>query len=247
MHTTRTPGSDPGMPVGYVMHTCWIQCVWMTAAWRMWALAAAFYLVAIFHRMSLGVASLDASERFGVSTARSRCCRPCSWACISRCRSRGGAGGPARAAAVAHARAAGDGRRVSCCSRSAPRSGPAIVGPRAGRCGRRLHVPQRPARRGVLAAAPPLCARGRADRGDGRVRPAPEHRAAQRRAVGRGLDADVRRQRRAHRGAGDPRRQPAAGPAGGVAATPRTPRSGRRSATPGARPQTATASGCTSR
>jgi MFS family permease len=34
----------------------------------MWALAAAFYLVAIFHRMSLGVASLDAGERFGVST-----------------------------------------------------------------------------------------------------------------------------------------------------------------------------------
>src|SRR3954468_4756144 len=38
-------------------------------AWRMWPLAAAFYLVAIFHRMSLGVASLDASERFGVSTS----------------------------------------------------------------------------------------------------------------------------------------------------------------------------------
>src|SRR3954453_2320937 len=38
-------------------------------AWRMWALAAAFYLVAIFHRMSLGVASLDASHRFGVSTS----------------------------------------------------------------------------------------------------------------------------------------------------------------------------------
>src|SRR3954469_14133935 len=37
--------------------------------WRMWALAAAFYLVAIFHRMSLGVASLDASARFGVSTS----------------------------------------------------------------------------------------------------------------------------------------------------------------------------------
>jgi MFS family permease len=34
----------------------------------MWGLAAAFYLVAIFHRMSLGVASLDAAERFGVST-----------------------------------------------------------------------------------------------------------------------------------------------------------------------------------
>ena len=28
-----------------------------------------FYLVAIFHRMSLGVASLDASERFGVTTS----------------------------------------------------------------------------------------------------------------------------------------------------------------------------------
>jgi predicted MFS family arabinose efflux permease len=35
----------------------------------MWALAAAFYVVAIFHRMSLGVASLDAAHRFGVSTS----------------------------------------------------------------------------------------------------------------------------------------------------------------------------------
>jgi len=35
----------------------------------MWALAAGFYVVAIFHRMSLGVASLDASRRFGVSTS----------------------------------------------------------------------------------------------------------------------------------------------------------------------------------
>src|SRR6201991_2928103 len=34
----------------------------------MWALAAAFYTVAIFHRMSLGVASLDATSRFHVST-----------------------------------------------------------------------------------------------------------------------------------------------------------------------------------
>ncbi|RKQ92707.1 sugar phosphate permease [Solirubrobacter pauli] len=34
----------------------------------MWGLAAAFYLVAIFHRMSLGVASIDAAERFGVTT-----------------------------------------------------------------------------------------------------------------------------------------------------------------------------------
>src|SRR3954463_13540588 len=37
--------------------------------WRMWPLAAAFYLVAIFHRMSLGVAALDASARFGGSTS----------------------------------------------------------------------------------------------------------------------------------------------------------------------------------
>ncbi len=35
----------------------------------MWALAAAFYVVAIFHRMSLGVASINAGHRFGVSTS----------------------------------------------------------------------------------------------------------------------------------------------------------------------------------
>lgn len=34
------------------------------AAWLAWGLAAGFYLVALFHRMSLGVASLDATERF---------------------------------------------------------------------------------------------------------------------------------------------------------------------------------------
>lgn len=34
------------------------------AAWTAWGLAAAFYVVALFHRMSLGVASLDATERF---------------------------------------------------------------------------------------------------------------------------------------------------------------------------------------
>jgi nitrate/nitrite transporter NarK len=36
-------------------------------AWTVWGLAASFYLVALFHRMSLGVASLDAQERFGLS------------------------------------------------------------------------------------------------------------------------------------------------------------------------------------
>lgn len=35
-------------------------------AWVVWGLAAGFYLVALFHRMSLGVASLDAQERFGL-------------------------------------------------------------------------------------------------------------------------------------------------------------------------------------
>src|SRR3954469_18965365 len=40
-----------------------------TRAWLMWALPAGFYVVAIFHRMSLGVASLDAGRRFGVSTS----------------------------------------------------------------------------------------------------------------------------------------------------------------------------------
>ncbi len=37
-------------------------------AWTVWGLAAGFYLVALFHRMSLGVASLDAQERFDLGT-----------------------------------------------------------------------------------------------------------------------------------------------------------------------------------
>lgn len=35
-------------------------------AWTVWGLAAGFYLVALFHRMSLGVASLDAQQRLGL-------------------------------------------------------------------------------------------------------------------------------------------------------------------------------------
>src|SRR5258706_4860630 len=35
-------------------------------AWLVWGLAASFYFVALFHRMSLGVASLEATHRFGV-------------------------------------------------------------------------------------------------------------------------------------------------------------------------------------
>lgn len=38
-------------------------------AWLMWGLAASCYLVALFHRMSLGVAALDAEHRFHVSPA----------------------------------------------------------------------------------------------------------------------------------------------------------------------------------
>ncbi len=37
------------------------------AAWLAWGLAAAFYVVALFHRMSLGVASLDATARFDLA------------------------------------------------------------------------------------------------------------------------------------------------------------------------------------
>jgi predicted MFS family arabinose efflux permease len=37
------------------------------AAWAAWGLAAAFYVVALFHRMSLGVASLDATARFDLA------------------------------------------------------------------------------------------------------------------------------------------------------------------------------------
>jgi MFS family permease len=39
------------------------------SAWAVWGLAAAFYLVALFHRMGLGVASLEAQERLGLSAA----------------------------------------------------------------------------------------------------------------------------------------------------------------------------------
>lgn len=35
-------------------------------AWMMWGLAALVYFLALFHRMSLGVAALDAQQRFGV-------------------------------------------------------------------------------------------------------------------------------------------------------------------------------------
>jgi MFS family permease len=39
-------------------------------AWLVWGVALAAYLVAIFHRSSLAVAGLDASDRFGISAAQ---------------------------------------------------------------------------------------------------------------------------------------------------------------------------------
>jgi hypothetical protein len=36
-------------------------------AWVMWGLGVFAYTVAVFHRASLGVAGLDAAQRFGIS------------------------------------------------------------------------------------------------------------------------------------------------------------------------------------
>ena len=36
-------------------------------AWVMWGLGVFAYTVAVFHRASLGVAGLDAQQRFGIS------------------------------------------------------------------------------------------------------------------------------------------------------------------------------------
>ena len=42
----------------------------MRRAWTVWLVALATYVVAIFHRSSLAVAGLDATERFGISAAQ---------------------------------------------------------------------------------------------------------------------------------------------------------------------------------
>ncbi|MFM6849031.1 MAG: nitrate/nitrite transporter [Terrabacter sp.] len=39
-------------------------------AWAVWAAAIAVYVLAVFHRTSLGVAGLDAAERFGISSSQ---------------------------------------------------------------------------------------------------------------------------------------------------------------------------------
>ena len=39
-------------------------------AWAVWGAAIAVYVLAVFHRTSLGVAGLDAAERFGISSAQ---------------------------------------------------------------------------------------------------------------------------------------------------------------------------------
>src|SRR4051812_1305007 len=38
-------------------------------AWAVWAAAIAVYVLAVFHRTSLGVAGLEAADRFGISRA----------------------------------------------------------------------------------------------------------------------------------------------------------------------------------
>ncbi len=38
-------------------------------SWLIWLTAAFVYVLAVFHRTSLGVAGLDAAERFGVGSA----------------------------------------------------------------------------------------------------------------------------------------------------------------------------------
>ncbi|MFI5429952.1 hypothetical protein ACHMWU_28265 [Aeromicrobium sp. UC242_57] len=58
-------------------------------AYAVWAVALAVYLLAVFHRSSLGVAGLAATERFDIqasaSLRRSRCCS--CWS-TRRCRFR---------------------------------------------------------------------------------------------------------------------------------------------------------------
>src|SRR6476469_9334538 len=39
-------------------------------AWAVWAAAIAVYVLAVFHRTSLGVAGLDAAQRFGISSSQ---------------------------------------------------------------------------------------------------------------------------------------------------------------------------------
>ena len=58
MHArSSTPGAPPGDATAAPPSR---------GAWLAWGLAAACYLLAMFHRMALGVAALDAEERLQV-------------------------------------------------------------------------------------------------------------------------------------------------------------------------------------
>ena len=180
----------------------------------MWGLAAAFYLVAIFHRMSLGVASIDASaalrrldrdDRAALDGAARRLPRDADPGGLLADRL-----GPRRSLTLGLL-AMGAGELLFAFS---PTIGPAIAGRAlvgAGDACMFLNVLRVAA---PVAPAAPLRARRRADRGVRRLRPVAEHRAAERRAERARLDADVRRVRRPHRGPRDPRGQPPAGPPG---------------------------------
>ena len=39
-------------------------------AWAVWGAAISVYVLAVFHRTSLGVAGLEAAERFGITSAQ---------------------------------------------------------------------------------------------------------------------------------------------------------------------------------
>ncbi|MEZ5191594.1 MAG: hypothetical protein R2734_03070 [Nocardioides sp.] len=56
-------------------------------AWMIWLVGLSVYVLAVFHRSSLGVAGLLAADRFGVDAARLSfftVLQPCTPACRSR-------------------------------------------------------------------------------------------------------------------------------------------------------------------
>ena len=179
-------------------------------AWWVWGLAASFYLVALFHRMSLGVASLDAQRALPSRARHDR--HPvgaAAGALPADDDPRRAGGRPHRAAQGAGARAGRDGHR-----RDRLRPGhlgadrPRRAGP--GRRGRRLHVPVGAAHRPELVPGPPVRLPRLAHRSRRRDRPDRHHGPA-RPVAGRGrLDGHLRHQRRADRRARDrlPARDP---------------------------------------
>ena len=61
-HPVVVAESDARRPAGAHRRTALVR----RSAVRGWLLAVAVYVTAVFHRSSLGVAGLDASDRFGI-------------------------------------------------------------------------------------------------------------------------------------------------------------------------------------